>query len=143
MGIESPGITCALPLARRAVAKLVEKEKPKPNLHFDPVRKTKKRFLEMDEAERAAAIAAEIEALREPYRLVCRLCLLEEKSPEETALALGRPVKRYIHSSRGANGCCGRNWKGAEDMERFRADGHLTNEMLIVLVQSPELFPRS
>ena len=59
VGIESPGITCALPLARRAVAKLVEKEKPKPNLHFDPVRKTKKRFLEMDEAERAAAIAAD------------------------------------------------------------------------------------
>lgn len=26
-------------------------------------------------------------------------------------------------------------------MEAFRADGHLTNEMLIVLVQSPELLP--
>lgn len=45
----------------------------------------------------AAAIAAEIEALREPYRPVCRLCLLEEKSPEEAALALGRPVKT-IHT---------------------------------------------
>jgi len=50
----------------------------------------------------AAAIAAEIEALREPYRLVCRLCLLEEKSPEETALALGRPVKTvHTQLSRG------------------------------------------
>lgn len=45
----------------------------------------------------ADAIAAEIEALKEPYRPVCRLCLLEEKSPEEAALALGRPVKT-IHT---------------------------------------------
>ena len=29
----------------------------------------------------------------EPYRPVCRMCLLEERSVEETALALGRPVK--------------------------------------------------
>ena len=28
---------------------------------------------------------------------VCRLCLLEEKTPEEAALALGRPVKT-IHT---------------------------------------------
>ena len=50
----------------------------------------------------AASIAAEIEALKEPYRPVCRLCLLEEKSPEEAALALGRPVKTvYTQLSRG------------------------------------------
>ena len=45
----------------------------------------------------AAAIAAAIEALKEPYRPVCRLCLLEKRSPEEAALALGRPVKT-IHT---------------------------------------------
>nr|WP_326186423.1 RNA polymerase sigma factor [uncultured Oscillibacter sp.] len=45
----------------------------------------------------AAEIAAAIEELKEPYRPVCRLCLLEEKSPEEAALALGRPVKT-IHT---------------------------------------------
>ena len=28
---------------------------------------------------------------------MCRLCLLEEKTPEEAALALGRPVKT-IHT---------------------------------------------
>lgn len=44
-----------------------------------------------------AAIRAAVEALKEPYRQVCRLCLLEEKSPEEAALALGRPVKT-IHT---------------------------------------------
>ena len=38
-----------------------------------------------------------IDRMREPYRPVCRLCLLEERSPEEAALALGRPVKT-IHT---------------------------------------------
>ena len=42
-------------------------------------------------------IRAAIEGLKEPYRPVCGLCLLEEKSPEEAALALGRPVKT-IHT---------------------------------------------
>lgn len=41
----------------------------------------------------AAEIAAAVGELKEPYRLVCQLCLLEERSPEEAALALGRPVK--------------------------------------------------
>ena len=45
----------------------------------------------------AVDIAALIDQLREPYRPVCRLCLLEERSPEEAALALGRPVKT-IHT---------------------------------------------
>lgn len=43
------------------------------------------------------AAAAELRDLilhmREPYQPVCRLCLLEERTPEEAALALGRPVK--------------------------------------------------
>lgn len=41
----------------------------------------------------AADIRAAITALREPYGPVCRLCLLEERTPQEAALALGRPVK--------------------------------------------------
>ena len=40
--------------------------------------------------------------LKEPYRQVCRLCLLEERSPEEAAASLGRPVKTvYTQLSRG------------------------------------------
>ena len=40
--------------------------------------------------------------LREPYGSVCRLCLLEERTPEETAAALGRPVRTiYTQLSRG------------------------------------------
>ena len=41
----------------------------------------------------AEEVTALIRALREPYGSVCRLVLLEERTPEETALALGRPVK--------------------------------------------------
>ncbi|WP_298017017.1 RNA polymerase sigma factor [uncultured Dysosmobacter sp.] len=45
----------------------------------------------------AEEIRQAIEQLKEPYRPVCRLCLLEERSPEEAALVLGRPVKT-IHT---------------------------------------------
>ncbi len=45
----------------------------------------------------AADIAALIRALQEPYGPVCRLCLLEERTPEEAALTLGRPLKT-IHT---------------------------------------------
>ena len=49
-----------------------------------------------------ADIQRTIQAMKEPYRQVCRLCLLEERSPEEAALALGRPVKTvYTQLSRG------------------------------------------
>lgn len=57
VGIESPGVTCALPLARRAVAKLVAKEHPAVNASFDPVRPVKKRFFEMSHEEQEQAIA--------------------------------------------------------------------------------------
>ena len=56
VGIESPGVTCALPLARRAVALLVKKEQPQKNENFDPVRPVKKRFHEMSHEEQMAAI---------------------------------------------------------------------------------------
>lgn len=39
------------------------------------------------------AIRSAILSLRQPYLPVCRMCLLEGRSAEEAALALGRPVK--------------------------------------------------
>ncbi len=57
VGIESPGVTCALPLARRAVQKLVEKEQPKVNPDFDPRREPIHRFSEMTHEEQARAVA--------------------------------------------------------------------------------------
>lgn len=50
----------------------------------------------------AAEIQEALLNLKEPYRQVCRLCLLEERSPEEAAASLGRPVKTvYTQLSRG------------------------------------------
>ena len=50
----------------------------------------------------AAEVREAIGNLKEPYRQGCRLCLLEEQSPEEAALALGRPVKTvYTQLTRG------------------------------------------
>lgn len=47
-------------------------------------------------------VQAALRELKEPYRQVCRLCLLEERSPEEAAASLGRPVKTvYTQLSRG------------------------------------------
>lgn len=45
----------------------------------------------------AADLAAIIRAMKEPYRPVCELCLLDERSPEEAAIILGRPIKT-IHT---------------------------------------------
>ena len=57
VGIESPGLTCALPLARRAVSILKEKENPAPNPAFNPCRRGIRRFSEMTREEQAAAVA--------------------------------------------------------------------------------------
>ena len=49
-----------------------------------------------------ADIQRALRELKEPYRQVCQACLLEERSVEEAALALGRPVKTvYTQLSRG------------------------------------------
>lgn len=56
VGIESPGLTSALPLARRAVKRLVEKEHPQPNPDFNPCRKAIRRFSEMSHEEQKKAI---------------------------------------------------------------------------------------
>ncbi len=48
VGIESPGLTSALPLARRAVAFLKEKEQLELNTNFNPIRKGIVRFHEQD-----------------------------------------------------------------------------------------------
>lgn len=49
------------------------------------------------QAAGAADLREKILSLKEPYGAVCRLCLLEERSPQEAALALGRPIKT-IHT---------------------------------------------
>ncbi len=56
VGIESPGLTSALPLARRAVALIREKEMLVPNENFDPVRKGILRFSEQNRERQALLI---------------------------------------------------------------------------------------
>lgn len=66
-----------------------------------------------------ANIRKAISELREPYGSVCRLCLLEEKTPEEAALLLGRPVKTvHTQLSRGKRLL----W---QQLERSEAHGHI------------------
>ena len=57
VGIESPGLTSALPLARRAVALIREKEDLIPDPEFDPRRKGIRRFIDMSAEEREGAVA--------------------------------------------------------------------------------------
>lgn len=56
VGIESPGLTCALPLARRAVKYIVNEEHPETNPTFNPFRKQRKPFNEMSIEEKNLAI---------------------------------------------------------------------------------------
>lgn len=57
VGIESPGITCALPLARRVVKIVAEREQLEPNPDFNPCRKGIRKYIEMGTEEKKAAIA--------------------------------------------------------------------------------------
>ena len=57
VGIESPGLTSALPLARRAVALLKSREELVPNPGFDPVRRGIRRFHGLPADAQAALIA--------------------------------------------------------------------------------------
>ena len=56
IGIESPGLTAAVPIGKMVVSMLNEKEKLIPNPDFNPKRKGIQRFFEMSEEERAKAI---------------------------------------------------------------------------------------
>ena len=57
IGIESPGLTSALPIARRVVKLLAERETLRPNRKFDPNRKGIVRFTGKSDEEKARLIA--------------------------------------------------------------------------------------
>ena len=61
VGIESPGLTSALPLARRAVALIAEREELLPNPDFNPVRKGIVRFAEQSREDQARLLAEDPE----------------------------------------------------------------------------------
>lgn len=68
VGIESPGVTCALPLARRAVKLLVEKEKAEIKEDFNHIRPAIKPFHKMSIEEQKEAIQKDPEY----GEIVCR-----------------------------------------------------------------------
>ena len=57
VGIESPGLTSALPIGRRAVRLLAERETLLPNKNFNPNRKGIVRFFEQSDEEKAHLLA--------------------------------------------------------------------------------------
>ncbi|SET34917.1 glycerol-3-phosphate dehydrogenase [Natronincola peptidivorans] len=57
VGIESPGLTSAVPIARRAVRLLADAERLHPNKDFNPIRKGILRFSEQSDEEKARLIA--------------------------------------------------------------------------------------
>lgn len=57
VGIESPGLTSALPIARRAVRLLAEREILRPNKNFNPNRKGIVRFSNQNDEEKVHLIA--------------------------------------------------------------------------------------
>ena len=56
VGIESPGLTSALPIARRAVRMIREREELIPNPAFDPIRRGIRRFHEQTREEQARMV---------------------------------------------------------------------------------------
>lgn len=57
IGIESPGLTAAVPIARYAIELMKEREKLEENPEFEPVRKGIVRFAELTQEEKAQKIA--------------------------------------------------------------------------------------
>ena len=90
VGIESPGVTCALPLARRAVQKILDRQEKEgkplsPNTSFDPCRKVPRRFSEMTMEERKKAISENPDY----GQIVCRC---ENVSRAEILSAIHNPL---------------------------------------------------
>lgn len=85
VGIESPGVTSALPLARRAVALINAQEELPPDPDFDPRRKGIRRFADMDAQTRRASIA------QDPNygEIICRC---EEVTKAEILQAIHNPL---------------------------------------------------
>ncbi len=85
VGIESPGLTSALPLARRAVALIAEREALRPNEAFNPVRRGILRFAEQTRARQA-------ELLRENPDYGEVICRCETVTRAEILQAIRNPL---------------------------------------------------
>ena len=85
IGIESPGLTSAVPIARYVAGLIGEREELAENPSFDPVRKGIRRFADMTDEERSEAIAADPEY----GEIVCRC---QKVSRAEIRQAIENPL---------------------------------------------------
>lgn len=85
VGIESPGLTASLPIARRVEAMVVRRLRPARRAGYDPTYRRIPSFAESDEAGRAALIAADPDY----GEIVCRC---ESVTRAEVLRALNNPL---------------------------------------------------
>ena len=85
IGIESPGLTAAVPIAVYAVSQLLEREKLPLRDGFDPVRRVARRFSEMSDEERGKAIASD-------PRHGHMICSCEEVTEADIIAAIHNPL---------------------------------------------------
>ena len=85
IGIESPGLTAAQPIARRVVEIINKKERLNPNLNFNPFRKGILRFEEQDEKTKIALIKQDPDY----GEIVCRC---EKVTKKEILEAINNPL---------------------------------------------------
>ena len=85
IGIESPGLTAAVPMARYAISLLRDRFDLEERKDFNPVHATAKRFAEMTSEEKAAAIAGD-------SRYGSLVCSCEEVTEAEVIRAIHNPL---------------------------------------------------
>lgn len=85
IGIESPGLTAAVPIARRVVSMIADHEKCLPKSDFNPIRRAAIRFAEQNEEEQARLI-------RENPDYGEIICRCEKISKAEILKAIHNPL---------------------------------------------------
>ena len=104
VGIESPGLTSAVPIARYVIGMMQEREKFEANDGFDPIRHGIRRFADMSPAEQAQAIREDPDY----GELVCRcqkVTMAELKQAVRSPLPI-RTVTGVKYRTRAMMGRC-------------------------------------
>ena len=85
IGIESPGLTAAVPIARYAISLMKERADLRERKDFDPIHPSARRFSDMSEEERAAAVASD-------PRYGSLVCSCEKVTEAEIVRAIHNPL---------------------------------------------------
>ena len=85
IGIESPGLTAAVPIARYAISLMKERADLRERKDFDPIHPSARRFSDMSEEERAAAVESD-------PRYGSLVCSCEKVTEAEIVRAIHNPL---------------------------------------------------